>query len=106
MPELADDQPASGMNGVGDQSPAGDLPVRPDAQRERIAAARWRNDGVALGNDQPGTGALRVVRHHLVWRSRGCRRGSSVSGAMTTRFFSSRAPRRDGGSAACWDMAI
>ena len=63
VPELADDQPATGMDCIGDQAPAGNLLIRPDAGGEGVAAALWRNDG-AFGNDQAGTGALGVVLGH------------------------------------------
>ena len=38
MPKLTDEHPDRVMYGIGDQTPAGDLLVRPDLKRERISS--------------------------------------------------------------------
>ena len=60
MPELHEDAAAPTMHGLGDEPPAGDLLGRMDAGRTRIALPLGR-DLRALGDDQSGTGTLRVV---------------------------------------------
>ena len=63
MPELHDDLAALGVNRVGDLLPARDLFFAVDARRVEVALAFGRNLR-ALGDDQPGAGALLVVRDH------------------------------------------
>ena len=58
--ELGDDLPAAGVDGVGDQAPAGDLLVGVQARGVRVALADRRGLR-ALGDDQAGAGALGVV---------------------------------------------
>ena len=66
MPELADDLAAGSVHGVGNFLPACNLFVAPDAGRSGITAALRRDIG-GFGNDQTGSGTLRVVlRVHLV----------------------------------------
>ena len=70
--ELRDDRAAARVHGVGDQAPARDLLVGVQARRARVALAD-RGGLRALGDDQPGAGALGVVL--------GVQRGRDAAGA-------------------------
>lgn len=60
VPELQEDAPLTAMHRRSDTRPCRHLFVGPDARRARIAARLRRNVG-RLGDDQAGTGALRIV---------------------------------------------
>ena len=76
VPQLQKDQPACVVDGLGHQLPAFDLRVVPDARRVGIAYAHRGHAG-GFGQDQPGTGTLRVIfRHHGVRNSVGTGAGT------------------------------
>ncbi|KAE0541638.1 hypothetical protein FH972_027350 [Carpinus fangiana] len=60
VPELEEDHAPAPMHGIDDRSPCGDLRVRPDAGRHRVAA-RLRRDVRRLGDDEAGASALPVI---------------------------------------------
>ena len=60
VPELRDDAPARGVDGVGHRLPALDLRLGPQAGRVRPAKAFLRDSG-GFGDDQPRRGALAII---------------------------------------------
>ena len=60
MPELEDDLAAGAMDAVGDETPARDLILGPDARRVRIADPLLA-DRSRLRDDEAGRGALDVI---------------------------------------------
>src|SRR5664279_5503225 len=68
MPELHDDGPALGVNGVGDAPPTRDLLVAVDARCVEIPLA-FGADLRGLGDDEAGGSPLRVVLDHEDGRS-------------------------------------
>ena len=63
MPKLHEDPAASGVHGFGDELPARDLFLRPDARRRGVTDALRRHGG-GFRENQPGCGALGVVVCH------------------------------------------
>lgn len=80
VPELADDFTARGMHRLDDLFPRLYLFFRPDPRRIRVAYALRRDRG-GFGEDQPGAGALDVIRfgqragRTIVYRAHASQRG-------------------------------
>jgi hypothetical protein len=67
MPDLRKNLSADGMDGLGGQSPSGNLLCGENARIEQVSlplARYWR----ALADDQPGGGSLRVVERNALIR--------------------------------------
>jgi hypothetical protein len=60
VPELKKDAASSGMNGLDDFFPSGDLFRGVDAGCVGVPVAKW-GDGGCLANDQSGRGSLAIV---------------------------------------------
>ena len=87
VPQLQENTAAGGMHRVGDQFPAGDLGGGTDARLRPEGRVAGHDHG-GLGDQQAGTGALRVVfRHEAVGNmlAAGPTAGQRVSGSAGQR---------------------
>jgi len=68
MPELHDDPPTLGMDGLGDAPPSSDLAIRIDTRRASVAVTADRGGRCFADDESTCRSTLRVVLNHQIAR--------------------------------------
>ena len=96
VPELEEDAASSGMNGLDDFFPSGDLFRGVDAGGVGVAVAERRDRG-CFGNDQTGGGALAIVLGIQFIRDVACRGSAPSEGSHQNPMGEVKGPDLKGG---------
>jgi hypothetical protein len=96
VPELEEDATPSGMNGLDDFFPSGDLFRGVDAGGVGVTIAEW-GDGGCFGNDQPGGGSLVIVVSIQFVRDVACRGSAPGEGSHQNPMGEVKGPELKGG---------